>query len=200
MIQRIIRLFAHVIGYKDLDTANHCASVESMCVDVARRLGWTDADIERMRIAAVLHDIGKVGVPDFVLLRRGALTPLQMRVAQSHAIIGERIVLDFIDGDNADIARAVRSHHENWDGTGYPDNLSGNAIPPVARIIRVVDTYLAMVRDRPYSRARSHVEAERELMLGRGTKYSPEVIDALIQIVFANNRRAAELGEETPKE
>lgn len=200
MIQRLTRLFAHLLGYKDLDTANHCASVESLCVDVARRLDWDDATIERLRLAAVLHDIGKVGIPDFVLLRRGALTEIQLRVAQAHVIIGEGIVRDFIDGENDDIAAAVRSHHENWDGTGYPDGLSGKSIPPMARIIRAVDTYLAMVRDRPYSRARTHVQAEHELMLGRGARYEPAVVDALIQIVFANNRRAAELGEEPPKE
>ena len=196
MIQRLIRLFTHILGYKDLDTERHCASVESLCADVAIRLGCDQNCVERMRIAAVLHDIGKVGIPDFVLLKRGPLSPLQLRVAQAHVLIGESIVRDFIDGDNEDIARAVRSHHENWDGTGYPDKLAGEEIPPMARIIRGVDTYLAMVRDRPYNKARTHTEAEGELLRGSGTLYEPRVVDAIIGVVLANKHRAAELGEQ----
>ena len=142
-----------------------------------------------MRSAALLHDIGKVGIPDDVLHKGGDLTEPEWRTMREHPVIGERIVRT-IPGLGP-VARIIRHEHERWDGTGYPDGLSGDEIPIGARIVLACDAYNAMTSDRPYRQALPHQEAMHELSEGAGTQFDPEVTEILIGQLWSNRQLAA---------
>ena len=133
---------------RDCYTAGHSAAVAVYCRDIAQRMGLPDEQQQLVHLCGLVHDIGKVGLPPGLLEKTGALTLEERRQMEQHSVIGERI-LSKVE-DYADIARIVRHHHERVDGLGYPDNLKGNDIPLLSRIIAVADAYNAMTSDRPY--------------------------------------------------
>lgn len=155
---------------------NHSAGVADLAAATAQELGLDAAAVERVRSAAHLHDIGKVGIPDAILEKRGPLGPDERAYVQRHTVIGERIIA--AAPSLAEVAPAVRSSHERWDGAGYPDGLAGEAIPLAARIVAVADTFDAMTSDRPYAAARSDEEALAELRRCAGTQFDPAVVRA----------------------
>lgn len=162
---------------RDGCTVDHSRSVVALSLAVALEMGLTQQQEEEVAHVALLHDVGKLGVPDAVLRKRGALDDRQRRVAQAHAAIGGRIV-----GRVAAVARlapAVRAGHERWDGAGYPDGLSGEAIPLSSRIVFACEAWDAMTSDRPYRDALNDHEARRELRDGAGTQFDPGVVEAL---------------------
>src|SRR5215210_1972752 len=174
---------------RDRYTGEHSEHVAELAGHVARAAGLDDREVERVRGAALLHDIGKVGIPDDILHKGGDLTEPEWRTMREHPVIGERIVRT-IPGLGP-VARVVRHEHERWDGTGYPDGLSGEEIPIGARIVMPCDAYHAMTSDRPYREARSHVEAIRELAEGAGTQFDPRITELLIGHLW-NTRQLAE--------
>lgn len=174
-----VEALAIAIESKDQVTSTHVRRVQNLSLAIARHLGVPAGEQMRaIEAGALLHDIGKVAIPDYVLNKPGRLTPDEYEIIKLHAPIGAEILtaVDF----PYPVVPIVRSHHENWDGTGYPDGLAGEAIPIGARIISVVDCFDALTSDRPYRRALSD-EAALEIIRERtGRMYAPDVVDALI--------------------
>jgi len=163
---------------RDRYTGEHSESVVDMAVGVAQSLGLSPAQVEDVRAAALLHDIGKVGIPDAILNKPGPLTPDERTVMAEHPVIGERILRGI--GGFAPVADIVRHEHESYDGSGYPDGLVGDQIPIGSRIILACDAYHAMTSDRPYRARMTHAEAFRELRRCAGGQFDPNVTAALV--------------------
>ena len=178
---RLARTFAISAGAREGMPPNHLEDVAELSSCVALELRLTSIDAVRCRLAGWLHDVGKVAVPDHILNRPGPLTDDEWDIMRQHVVIGERLVRQV--PELADAAAAVRHHHERWDGTGYPDRLSGEAIPLPARIVAVVDAYSAMTSPRVYSRARSSFAAIAELERCSGTHFDPLVVSALHRVL-----------------
>jgi diguanylate cyclase (GGDEF)-like protein/putative nucleotidyltransferase with HDIG domain len=180
-----LRAQAHVIDAlvtalleRDRYTGEHSASVVEMAKTVAAALGLDEVEVERVGQAALLHDIGKVGVPDRILHKTGPLAGEEWELMREHPVIGERI-LRAIPGMGG-VARIVRHEHEWFDGSGYPDGLTGERIPLASRIILACDAYHAMTSDRAYRAAMTHADAVAELARCAGTQFDPRVISALV--------------------
>jgi HD-GYP domain-containing protein (c-di-GMP phosphodiesterase class II) len=169
---------------RDRYTGEHSESVVDLAIRVGRGLALSDEEIEHVRMGALLHDIGKVAIPDEILHKPSGLDEDEWRVMRQHPEIGERI-LRAIPGYGG-VARVVRHEHERYDGSGYPDGLVGDQIPIGARIILACDAYHAMTSDRPYRAAMSHAEAIRELAAGAGTQFDPEVTEVLIGTLYSS--------------
>ena len=167
---------------RDRYTGEHSESVVEMAVAVARTLGLSPAQVEDVRAAALLHDIGKVGIPDAILNKPGPLTPDERTVMAEHPVIGERILRGI--GGFAPVAEIVRHEHESFDGSGYPDGLVGDDIPIGSRIILACDAYHAMTSDRPYRARMSDADAFRELRRCAGGQFDPNVTAALIARLY----------------
>jgi diguanylate cyclase (GGDEF)-like protein/putative nucleotidyltransferase with HDIG domain len=178
----VIEALANTLLERDRYTGEHSESVVELARGVARQLGISDIETEIVAAAALLHDIGKVAIPDAVLHKPGRLTEAEWELMKEHPVIGERI-LAAVPG-MASIAKIVRHEHEHWNGAGYPDNLSGEAIPIGSRIILACDAYSAITTDRPYRSARSHADAIAELARCAGTQFDPKVTEALIGCLY----------------
>jgi diguanylate cyclase (GGDEF)-like protein len=175
----VVRSLAAALEARDGYTGGHSEAVHSLSVAVARRLGLGPAEVEEVRTVALLHDIGKIGVPDDVLHKNGPLTEAEWEMMRRHPVIGERILRPL--PGMAAVARAVRAEHERWDGSGYPDRLRGEEIPLAARIVLACDAHHAMVSDRPYRRALGPAAARAELRRCAGSQFDPAVIEALLE-------------------
>jgi putative nucleotidyltransferase with HDIG domain len=176
-----IETLAQAIDAKDQVTHGHIRRVQRRAVRLARELGVTDeAVIRAIEAASLLHDTGKLAIPEHILNKPGRLTPAEFEIMKGHARIGADILskVDF----PYPVVPIVRHHHENWDGSGYPDGLNGEAIPLGARILSVVDCYDALTSDRPYRPAMSDEEALKILRDRRGSMYDPAVVDAFASI------------------
>ena len=167
----------------------HSEAVIEMSAGVARTLGLRETEVQWIRSAALLHDIGKVAIPDEILHKPGPLTDEEWVLMKQHPVIGERI-LRVLPGMGP-VARIVRHEHERWDGDGYPDGLAGEEIPIGSRIIIAADTYHAITSDRPYRAARSHREAIEELTRCSGTQFDPAVTGALIGYLYGQRQSGA---------
>lgn len=173
---------ARAMRARDGLTDEHAHRVQRYASALSRESGISDrAMLEAIDVAALLHDIGKLGIPDRLLQKPGPLTKDEYDQVKQHVIIGADI-LSAVPFPSS-LARIVRHHHENWDGTGYPDRLEREAIPIGARLLTIVDCYDALTSDRPYRRALSHGCAVALIHEGRGTRYDPELTDAFLRIV-----------------
>ena len=175
-LQAVVVL-AEALDLRDAGTAAHSQTVGRLCAAIAIELGLAPERVDRIRTAGLLHDVGKVGVPDQILRKPGTLTDAEYDEMRKHAELGARMV------DAAgmhDIAVWVRAHHERPDGRGYPRGLAGDAIPQESRILAVCDAYEAMVSDRPYRRAPGHAFAVEELRRCSGTQFDADVVEALL--------------------
>lgn len=177
---------------RDNYTAAHSQRVASLAVRIAERMGFSEDLIRDLEVFGPLHDVGKIGIRDAVLLKAGALSGEERSVCQEHCIIGERIIRPLKPSQQA--LAMVRSHHESWDGTGYPDGLSGEQIPMLARVLRVADCYDAMSTDRTYQPAMSEQEVLGHCRQESGRRYDPEVVEALCAIVDQEKGREEEGG------
>jgi diguanylate cyclase (GGDEF)-like protein/putative nucleotidyltransferase with HDIG domain len=162
---------------KNPDTAAHSAHVATLAVEMARSLELDECQIENVRIAARLHDIGKIGVPNSILNKPGPLSDEEFRIVKTHPVTGAELLSLWGFSQPAAI---VRQHHEHIDGSGYPAGLCGAQIMIEARIIHVAEAYVAMTRDRPYRDARSPADARAELERHRGTQFDHDVLNALL--------------------
>jgi len=159
-----------------------------MAKTVAGALGLDEVEIERIGHAALLHDIGKVGMPDRVLHKPGPLAGEEWDVMREHPVVGERI-LRSIPGMGC-VANIVRHEHERFDGTGYPDRLAGEEIPLGSRIILACDAYHAMTSDRPYRAAMAHDHAVAELVRCAGSQFDPRIVSALVGLLGRGDSQA----------
>ncbi len=174
--EQTMRAFVQAIDAKDHYTAAHSTRVAEYAAALAQEMNLPVPDVERIRWAALLHDVGKIAVPESILQKPGQLTPDEFRVIQRHPVESAKIVglvdqyLPLLDG--------VRHHHERMDGQGYPDGLCGDEIPLDARIIAVADAFEAMTSDRAYRSRMPVEEAVRRMQAGQGTQFDPDVVDA----------------------
>jgi len=160
----------------------HTERVSQYCVAIAREMGFSEVEIERIKTAAVLHDIGKIMVPPELLNKPGRLTQDEFDIIKKHPETGYQI-LKSVD-EYASFASDVLYHHERMDGKGYPEGLTGEEIPLGARIISVADAYEAMTASRPYQEARSKESAIEELLKCSGTQFDPEIVKVFVERVL----------------
>ena len=185
-----IEALAHAIDAKDAVTHGHIRRVQRWAVELASRLGLEDgAELRAIEAAALLHDIGKLAVPEHILNKPGRLTPAEFERMKTHATVGAEILseVEF----PYPVVPIVRHHHENWDGTGYPDGVKGEDIPIGARILSVVDCFDALTSDRPYRRALPAAEAFEIIESRRASMYDPAIVDAFREICAAGLGEAA---------
>ncbi len=175
-----IDMLGHVAEFKDSATGAHIQRIQNYTRRVARALGCTSEESEVYAKASRLHDVGKVGIPDNILRKPAKLTPEEFTVMQRHTTIGDAVLKR---SPSLAIARLVaRSHHERWDGSGYPDKLAGEDIPFPARVVAVVDVFDALVSLRPYKQAWHPDEAAAEIEKGKGTHFDPEIADTFLAL------------------
>jgi ribonuclease P protein subunit RPR2 len=175
-----VSALATALETKDTGTRQHSQRVQHYALELARALDPLVADHPSVEYGFLLHDIGKIGIPDQILRKPAPLTDPERRLMQSHTILGAQMLgaVAFLRGPGVDV---VRSHHERWDGTGYPDGLAGEEIPLGARIFAVADALDAITSDRPYRRAQSWRTAHREIVASAGTQFDPDVVDAFLE-------------------
>jgi putative nucleotidyltransferase with HDIG domain len=184
-----IRELAVTLDVRDGYTAEHSEEVVGLASAAARRMGLRRAALRELELAALLHDLGKINVPDTVLCKPGPLDPAEVAVMQRHPADGARL-LSRVLGMSA-VAGIVRFHHERWDGGGYPDGLSGEHIPLASRIIAVCDSFHAMTSHRPYRAALSTDEAFERLRHGAGTQFDPIAVDHVVASISHNSHGSA---------
>ena len=178
-----IRVLARAVDAKDPSTQEHSTRVAELAVRLATALGWPAERLARLHEAGLLHDVGKIGVPDAILFKPGRLTADEYEVVKSHAELGARIIADVVTPEQT---AWVRHHHERMDGSGYPDGLTGDAIPDGARILALADAWDVMTAERPYKAGRlSPEEALLECRRHAGTQFCPVVVAALERLFVA---------------
>jgi putative nucleotidyltransferase with HDIG domain len=157
---------------------------------VGRMLGFGKEQQEMLRVAALLHDVGKIGVPDRILRKPGTLTAKEQEYMRQHPLIGSMMIAQHLP-ECTEVRDAVASHHERWDGTGYPAYLRGEEIPLLARILAVADAYSAMTTDRPYHAALEAPEAVRRLVEGSGVQFDSDVVRVFVACLAPADAAAA---------
>jgi putative two-component system response regulator len=172
---------ANAIEAREEGMHGHCERLSVLAMRLGLALGLDEEEIEAIRLGAVLHDVGKIGIPDRVLLKRGTLTPAENELMRTHTIIGDDLLrpIDLL----AAVRPIVRSHHERWDGLGYPDEIAGEEIPLGARIMAVADAVEAMSAKRVYREPLSEPEIVRELERGRGAQWDPGLVDLVLRLI-----------------
>lgn len=179
--EETIRAFSGMLDARDRETEGHSERVVGYALALARALELDEALLPNLELGALLHDIGKVGIPDAILLKPGPLTQDEWTIMRQHPLIGTKLV-----HDNVNLCHAIpviRHHHERFDGTGYPDGLAGAAIPLVARIFSIADVYDALVSDRPYRPGMPVAEAVRIIREGNGRQFDPDVVAAFERLI-----------------
>jgi two-component system response regulator RpfG len=171
---------AKAIEYRDLGTGIHLLRMSHYAELIAEALGVPEEEARTITLAAPLHDIGKIGIPDAVLLKRSSLTDEEFAVMRRHPLIGYEILRDSQSRFVQMGATIALRHHERWDGSGYPDGLKGEDIPLPARIVAVADVFDALTSERPYKRAWSADEAFEYVQANRGTLFDPSCVDVLL--------------------
>jgi putative two-component system response regulator len=185
----VIAALANAVEAKDPTTEQHCSRLAASTVELARGLGIVGEELSAISFGAVLHDIGKIGVPERVITKAAALDATEMAAMRQHPVIGAAIVGPLRMGRL--VAPIVRGHHERWDGTGYPDGLAGLAIPVGSRLVAIVDAYDAMTHDRPYRAAMPHDRARAELVRHAGSQFDPELTRRFTEFIENAPTRAA---------
>jgi putative nucleotidyltransferase with HDIG domain len=195
---------ANALDARDRYTAGHSLRVSQLAASIARRMELSEVEQENIRIGALLHDIGKIGIPDYVLQKPGVLSEAEFLLIKQHPSIGCRI-LECVQGFTPYLP-AVEFHHENWDGSGYPRSLHGKEIPLAARIVHVADAWDAMTSDRPYRRGFSPARALAVIRINAGTHFDPEIAELFAQMMNVEAteeyqsilRLASAVGEKEP--
>ena len=191
---KILETMANIIEYRDLESGHHVkrtselskAMIDYLYIQGYDRRMINDVDHDTIIKAVPLHDIGKISIPDSILLKPGPLTREEFEIIKTHAAIGSEIVKTMLDEDDMQYLKycydICRYHHERWDGKGYPDGLSGEDIPLSARILAIVDVYDALVSSRTYKPPFSHDKAMNIIKDGAGTQFDPVIIEALLEM------------------
>ena len=179
MFQGTVKSLVSALDAKDAYTCGHSTRVADLSVQLAETLGYDEAQLANLHLAGLLHDIGKIGVEDSVLRKPGRLTDEEFEKIKQHPILGYEILKGIRQFQS--ILPGVRSHHESWDGSGYPDGLAGEAIPRDAQILAVADSFDAMTSDRPYRKGMPIDRVVDIFQGGRGSQWAADVVDALLR-------------------
>jgi diguanylate cyclase (GGDEF)-like protein/putative nucleotidyltransferase with HDIG domain len=184
----VVDAFTRLVEAHDPSTCQHSLKVSELLAELAQHLGLPDSEAQMIALAGRLHDIGKTSIPDSILYKTEKLTEEEWAIIRTHPATGAEVV------SNVPVLRplapAIRAHHERWDGQGYPDQLAGKAIPFGARMIAVVNAYMAMTVDRPYQKARLHGQALAELKRCAGTQFDPQMVDAMERLLLSDQLMA----------
>jgi putative nucleotidyltransferase with HDIG domain len=175
-------LLSDVLEADDGYTGDHSRSVVAIALDVAGEMAVNARERRNVEFGALLHDVGKIAIPKSIINKPGPLSDDEWVVIKTHTIEGQRM-LDRVGGVLGEVGRIVRSSHERWDGGGYPDRLSGSAIPLAARIVACCDAFSAMTTNRSYRRAMPITDALQELRDNAGSQFDPQVVEALVRVV-----------------
>ena len=179
--RRTIETLALAAEMRDATTGRHLKQLKTLGVALGKKLGFSAEDLETLTYGAVVHDIGKLHVPDAVLLKPGKLSESEQKIMRTHPESGEKIL---IQSDVPEpVRKIVRWHHERWDGSGYPDGLAGDSIPLAVQIITVADAFDALTSVRPYKEAWSLARTLAEIKRNRGTQFAPNAVDALLEVI-----------------
>jgi HD-GYP domain-containing protein (c-di-GMP phosphodiesterase class II) len=178
-------LLSDVLDDDDAYTAFHSRGVVQLSIAVADRLGLDERQKRNVEFGALLHDIGKIAIPKEILNKPGKLSPDEWIVMETHTVEGQRL-LDRVGGVLREVGQIVRSSHERWDGSGYPDSLTADQIPLESSIVSVCDAFSAMTTDRPYRKALSLEKAISELRENSGTQFCPAAVDAMVELIEAD--------------
>jgi HD-GYP domain-containing protein (c-di-GMP phosphodiesterase class II) len=178
-----VEALANALEASDEYTSSHARWITDLSLRVGQELGLGDRELKRLELGALLHDIGKIGIPSDILSKPGRLTAEERAIMETHPELGERIIapIDRLQ----EVGAIVRHCHERWDGRGYPDGLEQDAIPLESRIIFVCDAYHAMTTDRPYRKRLSHPEAVRRLREGAGAQFDADVVEIALRVIEA---------------
>jgi ribonuclease P protein subunit RPR2 len=182
-----VRALCNAVEARDAYTGKHAERVAAYGLAIARAAGLALAEDPQIEFGFLLHDIGKVAIPDAILYKPEPLSPEERQLMSRHPVIGWEILRDIEFLGEAKLV--VRSHHERWDGTGYPDGLAGEAIPLAARVFAVADTFDALTTDRPYRPASPIAEARELIEAGSGTQFDPAVVGAFARVPDAELER-----------
>jgi diguanylate cyclase (GGDEF)-like protein/putative nucleotidyltransferase with HDIG domain len=182
---------AVAIDAKDHYTQGHSQNVARYCVQMARAKNLPDIEVEEIRQAALLHDVGKIGIPERILNKPGGLDEDEFEVMKEHSVLGAKILEPLRSLKN--IQKIVRHHHEQWDGSGYPDGLAGEAIPFVSRMIAIADAYDTMISERTYKQSRTRMQAVEELRRCAGSQFDPELVEVFAEVVKSSAEAHAEV-------
>jgi len=188
----IIRRLAQAVEQRDFETGRHLESIGHLTHELALAVGLDPGEAELLRHASMLHDVGKVGIPDRILLKQGPLQDRERAIVNQHTVIGSEILSDSPSALVRMAETIARSHHERWDGSGYPDGLRGEEIPLVGRICAVCDVYDALLAERPYKAAWTRERALGEIASQRGRHFDPAVVDAFLRLRGAATERGDE--------
>ncbi len=177
----VVQTLAEAIDAKDKYTNGHSGRVAAYSRDIAKRAGYSEREQNEIYLMGLLHDVGKIGVPDSVINKPGTLTEEEFEEIRKHPVIGARILGNIRDMPS--LSQGARWHHERYDGNGYPDGLRGKDIPERARIIAVADAYDAMTSNRSYRRRMEQEQVRRELEQGKGTQFDPRFAEIMLRIM-----------------
>lgn len=174
---QVVQRLGMAAEHRDEETGSHILRMSHVCALLARGIGWSEAECELILHASPMHDVGKIGIPDAILLKPGAFEPEEWRIMKTHTEIGRKL----LDGDDSELMRMARdiayTHHEKWDGSGYPRGLAGAAIPIAGRIAAISDVFDALTSERPYKRAWPVKKALKLLRDNRGRHFDPALVD-----------------------
>jgi putative nucleotidyltransferase with HDIG domain len=178
-----VEALANAIEARDRYTAGHTNRVWKITEEIAKTIGWTETKVKELRMGAILHDVGKIGVPDAILNKCGPLTREEHDIMKTHPELGVRMIekVNFLKP----ALPYILFHHERWDGNGYPQGLKGEDIPIEGRLLAVVDTFDAITSNRPYRKGRSTEEAIDEIRRNSSTQFDPSIVDAFIKAISA---------------
>jgi len=178
-----VEALANALEAKDEYTSSHARWITDLALRVGEELGLEPRELKRLELGALFHDIGKIGIPSRILTKPGPLTAEERDVVQSHPVLGDRILAPI--EQLGEVRLIVRCAHEHYDGSGYPDRLTGEQIPLESRIVLACDAYHAMTTDRPYRKSLGEAEARRRLVEASGAQFDPQVVDALLRVLDA---------------
>lgn len=179
--KHFLEAFRIILAERDPHTEDHAQRLQGLALSLGRRVGLTEYQLGNLKLLALLHDIGKIGIPDSILFKTYILTPSEWKKMREHSRIGYRMVKNI--PDFSPIAQEILYHHEHWDGTGYPDGLKGEKIPLLSRIISIIDTYDVMQSRRPYKGAVNKIEALKEIKKCAGTQFDPQLVEIFLKII-----------------
>jgi len=172
---------------KNMETEEHTERVESYALEIGKRYGFKSSQMDELMIIARLHDIGKIAIEEDILLKPGPLTTNEFEVMKTHAEKGFRIIN--ASSEIINVAKCVLTHHEKWDGSGYPLGIAGEEIPLMARIIAIADAYDVMTHDRVYRKAMNKEEAIKELKRCAGTQFDPVLVELFLKCLDNNEEK-----------